>query len=187
MIVLAFDTETTGLIDNLLIPLERQPEVIEWAHMLVDLDKCDILDEWQTLIRPRLRTHKLNEIVGKEKKSITQMTGITDEMVANAPYFADVAERIIQAIDGAPAVLAHNASFDCDMINIELQRLQAEVRWPERICTIEQSNHYFGRRASLSELHQHLLGTPHEDAHRAMPDVQALVMIATEMRVKGDL
>jgi hypothetical protein len=55
------------------------------------------------------------------------------------------------------------------------------------ICTIEQSVHYTGYRMNLGDLHQHLLGEKFSGAHRAREDVEALLRVCVEMRLRGDL
>ncbi len=58
-----------------------------------------IVDEWTTLVHP-------GRDVGP-----TWVHGVTDEMVAGAPTFADVADEILDRFEGA-VVVAHNAPFD---------------------------------------------------------------------------
>lgn len=179
LVCLVFDTETTGLIENMSVRLDRQPEVIEFAGILADLDTGEVLEEKEVLIRPSL---------GRIDAKIEKITGIDDSMVRDAPAFPAVAADLRALILRSPVVLAHNASFDVDMMTIEFQRLgEEELVWPRAICTVEQSAHYRGNRMSLGDLHLYLFGERHADAHRAMPDVRALFRIAIEMRKRGDL
>ncbi len=53
---------------------------------------------------------------------ITQITGITQEMVANAPRIEEVMPELLEFLEGA-VVVAHNAAFDVGFLNYELQRL----------------------------------------------------------------
>ncbi len=48
-------------------------------------------------------------------KQIVELTGITDEMVADAPTFAEVVGDFYKYVDGA-ILVAHNADFDCGFI-----------------------------------------------------------------------
>jgi len=178
LIALVFDTETTGLVENMSVRLGKQPEVIEFAGLLANLDTGEVLEEKELLIRPSL---------GRIDDKIRKITGIDDGMVADAPLFPAVAADLRALIARSPAVLAHNVSFDVDMMTIEFRRLQEEPVWPRQICTVEQSAHYAGKRLSLGDLHMHLFGERHADAHRAMPDVRALLRVAIEMRKRGDL
>lgn len=176
MIALCFDTETTGLIDNHTIKLENQPRVIEWYSQLIDLDEGLVIEELELLIRP---PDKLPDITPK-------LTGITDEMLAGCPAFAEVADRIRRAVEGAPLAIAHNASYDTEIINMEFERLgQPRLDWPRVICTVEQTIGLRGYRLTLSNLHIELLGAGFPEAHRARKDVEALVRCVVVMRKAG--
>ena len=180
--VLVFDTETSGLIDNLLVDQSRQPEIIEFASILVDLDTGEVFEEYETLARPTLGGGQLPE-------KIVKITGISQDLVDGAPLFSEVADEIRRIVKASPAVLGHNVRFDVEMVNLEFKRLRRPPPpWPaEVICTVEQSAHYAGRRLNLSDLHRHVLGETFLGAHRAMVDVRALVNVAVEMRKRGDL
>ena len=181
MIVLCFDTETSGLIENMSVRLSKQPEVVEFAGILADLDTGEVLEEYETLVRPTLGRID-------ERGKAFNAHRITNDMVAEAPTFSQVADRLLALVLRSPAVLAHNAAFDVDMMTVEFQRTgRTSVVWPRQICTVEQSAHYRGNRMSLGDLHLHLFGERHADAHRAMPDVRALLRVAIEMRKRGDL
>jgi DNA polymerase-3 subunit epsilon len=170
---LVFDTETTGLIDNHVLRMDRQPEVIEFAGLLVDLDTGEPSEEYETMVRPQ---RSLDD-------KIKKITGIVDEDLRDKPRFSEVSSRIKALIEGSQAVLAHNLSFDMEMLDFEFERLGQSLTWPAiKICTIEQTSHLQGFRMNLSMLHQHLLGFRHVDAHRAMADVKALLRCAVELR-----
>ena len=173
-----FDTETTGLVGNRKLPLDQQPEVIEFFGCLVDLKKGKVLKEYETLIKPKL----VQELPPK----ITEITTITTEMLKDAPTFAEVADDIFAFIQDAPVVIAHNLRFDKDMLDIEAERLTRTIAWPRRLCTIEQTMHLKGHRLSLTKLHQLLFDEPFDGAHRAKVDVQALVRVCQEL-VKRDV
>lgn len=173
-----FDTETTGLIDNRLRKLERQNEIIEFYGCLVDLDTGELTSEYETLIKPA--TYPMSDETIKVTK-----TKLTNEMLFNAPRFAEVAESIRQQIEVAPMVVAHNASFDREIVDIEMQRLGKSVFWPRVVCTIEQTMHLKGFRLSLTKLHEHLFDEEFSGAHRAKQDVTALVRCCVELRKQG--
>jgi len=170
---ICFDSETTGLIENRSRALSRQPEVIEFYGCLVDLSTGKIAEELDLLIRPK-------GLPLEER--ITQITGLRDEDLADAPSFGEVAERIKKLFAKAPVAIAHNATFDRDMIEIEFERLGIEIQFPRLLCTVEQSIHVRGHRLTLSALHEHLFDEAFVGAHRAREDVAALLRCAVEMR-----
>lgn len=52
----------------------------------------------------------------------TKLTGITNEMVANAPKFHEVAQKILE-LTGGRIFVAHNVSFDYNFIRDEFASL----------------------------------------------------------------
>jgi ATP-dependent DNA helicase DinG len=183
MIAVIFDTETTGLIQNHSMSLNQQPEVIEFYAAQVELETGKIIREYDTLIKP---SRKLSDVPAfGDKKTITQMTGITNEMLEDQPSFKDVADNIRSILLQGEYVIAHNVSFDCEMIDIEYERLKQSLMWPEVICTVEASAYLNGGRLSLTKLHEYLFGTQFKDAHRAKPDCQALIRCTLELFKRG--
>jgi DNA polymerase-3 subunit epsilon len=178
MLTLVFDTETTGLIDNRVVKNRLLPEVIEFYGCLVDLDTGVEVAEFETLLCPTL-----NEVSEK----VSKITGLTMAEVLRQPKFPEVAQTIYDLIINADEVLAHNLSFDCEVIDVEMERLGREVKWPRKTCTVESSIHYKGFRLNLGDLYEYLFGERFTGAHRAKTDVKALVKVATEMRNRGDI
>jgi DNA polymerase III alpha subunit (gram-positive type) len=176
MIVLAFDTETTGLIESRLKQQKFQPHVIQFCGILVDLDTGKTIESFDTFIRP-----PSPELINEH---ITKVTRISWEMVQNHGSFKDHAKKIRNFIENSPAVAAHNLIFDMDVLNVEFARLdQEEVKWPTRqICTIEASSHINGYRLKLGDLHKELFGEEFIDAHDARVDTEALVRCLVELK-----
>jgi DNA polymerase III alpha subunit (gram-positive type) len=179
-----FDTETTGLVKNRTIKLDNQPEIIEFYGALVDLGKKGkILKEVDTLIKPN-KALSMEPNPG-DKRTITQITGIDNEMLKSAPIFAAVSKEIFQLLEKAPLIIAHNLSFDKDMVEIEAQRLKKKVKWPRGICTVEQTISLLGYRLTLSKLYEHLFEEKFEGAHRAKADVEALIKVCVELHKRN--
>jgi DNA polymerase III epsilon subunit-like protein len=180
MIVCVFDTETTGLIDNHVKRLDRQPEVIEFACVWADWDSLDTIEaRYETLVRPQYS--RLADKPEKEKPH-----HLTDEDLAGCATFDQVADKIYALLTGTQVICGHNLSFDMEMMDIEYERLRRRITWPAaRMCTVEQTMHMTGNRTKLEDLHQTLLGYKHENAHRAMDDVMATLRCLREIRRKG--
>ena len=176
---LVFDTETTDLISNSLLPLDQQPRVIEFYGRLIE-DDGKIISELDFLCNPG---HPLSP-------TTTRITGIKTADVKREPPFSHFAKQVKELINGAEAVVAHNLSYDFDILNFEFRRcgIFDDVVWPEnRICTVESTEWYNGYRLNLTALHEHLFGEPFKDAHRAKSDVEALARCFVEMRKRGDV
>ncbi|MDD2965130.1 MAG: exonuclease domain-containing protein [Bacteroidales bacterium] len=151
------DVETTGT-------SARDGRITEVAIYCHDGEK--ITDEFSTLVNPEQRI----------PYRITQLTGITDRMVADAPRFCEVARRIVEMTEGAVFV-AHNAAFDYSFIREEFARLGYDYH-RERLCTVRLSRKLLPGKPSysLGNLCQSL-GIEIEHRHRAAGDALATVKL----------
>lgn len=119
---------------------------------------------WSTLVNPQ------QPIPG----FIQQLTGISNEMVAGAPSFAQVAEELAQRLAGR-LFIAHNARFDYGFLKQEYQRLGQRFR-AEVLCTVRLSRklypeHHRHNLDSLIARHGLNVG---QDRHRALTDADLL-------------
>ena len=96
MSMVALDLETTGL-DT------RQDKIIEIG--IVRFDGAKVLETYQTFINPDRPI----------PSAVSQLTHITNPMVANAPHILDVLEEVSDFV-GSDAIVGHNISFDLGFI-----------------------------------------------------------------------
>lgn len=176
--MIAFDTETTGLLVPSAADLHLQPYIIEIYACKFDKD-YNFISDLQTFIRPPIPV----------SKKITEITGITDDMLIGAPSFVQCYDRIADFFLGEDTVYAHNCSFDTGVLCVELQRYGWEYKfpWPKnQICTVEKSFPIKNRRMNLQELHALATGKPEIiGAHRAKTDVAALVKCIMFLEKEG--
>jgi DNA polymerase III subunit epsilon len=66
---------------------------------------------------------------------VRTITNITDDMVREAPRFADISEHLLKTLAGRVFV-AHNARFDWNFVSAELQRSRALTLDGTRLCTV---------------------------------------------------
>jgi DNA polymerase III epsilon subunit-like protein len=178
MKVIVFDCETTGLLGNTIVRETQLPEIVECYACLVDLLNDDPpLAEVDFYAKPKRPM----------PTELEEKTKITNKMLEDKLPFAKNARRIRDFLQNGPAVVAHNCSFDTEMLEIELRRCNLDIVWPRKICTVEQTVHLQGKRLSLGALHEHLFGHKFKDAHRAKIDVQALVRCCRELYHIGEL
>lgn len=106
--------------------------------------------------------------------NITRITGITDEMVEEAPKFYEIAKKVVEMTEGAIFV-AHNVRFDYGFIKSEFARL-GYTYTRKQLCTVRLSRKAFPglRSYSLGNLIKHF-GIRVNDRHRAMADTLATV------------
>lgn len=171
-----FDTETTDLIHNIGRPLDRQPYVIEFFGVTADHSLMELTESLGMLIRPPFTI----------TAETTRITGIKPEMLVGMKSFKEHATEIKAYIESHDRVVAHNASFDTDIINIEMKRHGLTIEWPEVICTVEATEYLKGYRLSLGKLHEARFGFDFEDHHRAEPDTRALGAVYLDL-VKEDM
>lgn len=104
--------------------------------------------------------------------NITRLTGITNDMVAGAPKFYEVAKKIVELTAGRIFV-AHNAQFDYSFIKEEFKRLGYDFK-RKTICTVKLGRKLLpGHRSySLGNICADL-GIQITDRHRAIGDALA--------------
>jgi DNA polymerase III subunit epsilon len=107
---------------------------------------------------------------------ITDLTGISNEMVKNAPKFYEVAKTIVEMTLGRTFV-AHNVQFDYKFVREEFARLGYEYN-RKTMCTVQLSRQFLpGHRSySLGRLCSDL-GIKIDGRHRAAGDALATVKL----------
>jgi DNA polymerase-3 subunit epsilon len=103
---------------------------------------------------------------------ISQLTGITDDMVRDAPRFHEVARHIVEFTDGKVFV-AHNVRFDYSFLKSEFHSLGYNYQ-RKTLCTVRLSRKLIPGQASysLGKLCSSL-EIPLQHRHRAFGDAEA--------------
>lgn len=109
---------------------------------------------------------------------ITQLTGISDAMVENAPRFVDIAQEFLGFI-GDAVLVAHNAAFDMRFLNNEIGKVYDGYKMANpHLCTVQLS------RRLVPNIENHKLNTLAdyfsvrlENHHRAEEDAHATAKI----------
>lgn len=120
---------------------------------------------------------------------IARLTGITDEMVAGAPFFEDVAQELLSWLDGRVFV-AHNVNFDWRFVSAQLGDALGEVPESPRLCTVQMTRRLAPglRRRNLDAVACHF-GIAIHARHRAHGDALAtarvLLRLLDEARGRG--
>jgi DNA polymerase III subunit epsilon len=131
-------------------------------------DGNKVVEKYETLVNPRRLIPYY----------IQAMTGITDQMVAGAPGFEDIAENIY-AILQDKIFVAHNVNFDYSFIKGHLAE-NGFILNSKKLCTVRLSRKIFPGFASYSLGNLcHSLGIQINDRHRAGGDTAATVKIFT--------
>lgn len=146
--------------------------ITEVAILLYDGEK--IVERYEQLIHPERSIPAF----------ITSLTGIDDDMIANAPVFDEVAERIAQLLNGNIFV-AHNVNFDYTYLQYKLKKagFNLEVK---RLCTVRLARKIFPGFASYSLGNLcRSLGIPVYNRHRAGGDAEATVQVLEVLLQNG--
>jgi DNA polymerase III subunit epsilon len=120
---------------------------------------------------------------------IQALTGITEAMVAGAPFFEIVAPEVAERLAGRVFV-AHNASFDWGFVREELLAATGDVPQVERLCTLRLGRLLVPglRSYALDPLTRHF-SIPIHARHRAHGDALAtarlLVHLLDRARARG--
>jgi len=159
--IVALDIETTGLD-------ARSDSIIEIGA--VRFSGARIESEWTTLVNP-----------GKPIPSfISQLTGITNEMVRNAPPVKAVIQELADFVGDSP-VLGHNIRFDLSFLQQHKILLQNEALDTYELASVLLPS---ASRYNLGALGQHL-GILLPATHRALDDARVTHGIFTRLFEEG--
>lgn len=161
-----FDLETTGT----QTPSSRVTEIGAYR-----VRNGEVTEKFETLVNPEMPIPPF----------ITQLTGISDEMVADAPVFADIAHDFLSFI-GDSILVAHNSGFDMRFLNSEVGRVFPDYRVANPcLCTVLLS------RKLLPNIVNHKLKTVAKyysidlvNHHRASADAYATAHIFVNLLTK---
>ena len=169
--IVAIDTETTG----------RDPEVDRAVEIACVIYRGgEVVSRRSWLVNP-------GRPIPKESSDIH---GIDDDAVRDAPPFGAIAAELIETLaEGIP--LAYNAEYDRKVLSAELARagitpatlppaLRRNVEWIDPLIWARELQRAEKSRA-LSEVAQRL-GIPLEHAHRATDDAEATLHVFSAFR-----
>ena len=149
------DIETSG-------SFKKGHKITELA--IINMDGDNVVEEFSTLINPERNIPFY----------ISKLTGITNEMVCDAPKFFEVAKKIVEMTKGRIFV-AHNVYFDFNFIKHEFAELGYTYS-RDKLCTVKLArknlpgydSYSLGRICSD-------LGIKIKNRHRALGDALATV------------
>ncbi|WP_111708479.1 exonuclease domain-containing protein [Lutibacter citreus] len=152
------DIETTG----------HSSKITEISIFIFDGEK--VIDEYTTLVNPECSIPPF----------ITNLTGITNAMVGNAPRFYEIAKKV-QKITENCIFVAHNVNFDYNIIHKEFKDLGFEFK-RKKLCTVRLS------RKLIPGLKSYSLGAlcssqniEIQDRHRAKGDAEATTILFEQL------
>lgn len=160
--MIAFDIETTGLSN-------RTCKIIEIGA--VKIKNGEVLDEMDIFVDPECHI----------PEAITELTSITDEMVAGAPKEKEAVEKFL-AFAGDRLLIAHNANFDVGFIRVACERngIPFEPTYLDTVALSKFVNPELKNHKLDTIVSYYKLDDFHH--HRASDDARALAGIFNEMK-----
>lgn len=131
---------------------------------------AEVTDRWETLVNPEQHIPLY----------ITKLTGISNEMVSEAPLFEEIAEQLFHLLTNRIFV-AHNVNFDYSFVRHQLE--QSGFKWAARkLCTVRATRKIKPGLPSYSLGNLcGSLGIPLENRHRAGGDADATTVLLSKL------
>jgi DNA polymerase III epsilon subunit-like protein len=181
MKVLVFDTETTGVIPKLFLPIHKMPYIVQLAFVMYDTDTNTLISNFSFNELINIPSHveipegasKVHNIYKNDCKS----KGIPIQKAITS--FAT-------AYSKADIIVAHNIVFDNRMIMIECERYNIPCFITEEIslCSMKLTRNFCGiiavnsktgekyiKNPKLEELHQKMFNWKPKFLHDALVDL----------------
>ena len=209
MLVLVFDTETTGLPKSKIINkdvLHLWPYIVQFSYIIFDT-------ELKTLIKIKDYIIRVPDFITISEE-VSRIHGITNDIsLSKGVNIVDVLNEFFADLSIVDYIVGHNVSFDLNMIRAELNRLIVNANNDEELsefqthlttinaskniyCTMKESislcaietKDKFGRSYNkfpkLIELYQKLFSITPNNLHNSLNDV--IVCLRCFMKLKYD-
>ena len=150
-----------------IVDLETTGGLPAWDRVteigVIEINGFEVTSEWSTLVNPGASI----------PAPIQVLTGITNQMVAAAPSFRELAAQLYERLAGRVFV-AHNARFDYGFLRHEFERAGLKFM-AKTLCTVRLSRRLYAQHASHSLdslIARH--GIDCRARHRALGDADAV-------------
>ena len=163
------DTETTGL----------EPTR---GHRIIEIGCVEMVNR-------RLTGNHFHVYINPRREvddGAIEVHGITNEFLADKPFFEDVAEAFIEYVKGSELVI-HNAPFDVGFLNHELNLLDGKFGKLEEHCSVLDTlvlarQMHPGQKNSLDALcKRYGIDNSHRELHGALLDSEILADVYLQM------
>ena len=175
MKILFFDTETTGLPKNWKAPvhqLDNWPRLVQIAWQVYD-SNGNLLEEHDYVIKP------VGFIISIEASAVHKIT--TEKALEIGVDLLTILKAFSSSVNGCGLLVAHNYSYDYNIMGAELLRngIENSLYEKEHICTMNASTDFckipgpYGYKwPKLEELYK-ILFDESFNAHNALDDIRA--------------
>lgn len=209
MLILVFDTETTGLPKSKIINkdvLHLWPYIVQFSYIIFDTES-------KTLIKMKDCIIRIPDFITISEE-VSRIHGITNDIsLSKGVNIVDVLNEFFVDFSSVDYIVGHNVSFDLNMIRAELNRVIINASHVEQVsefqthlttinastniyCTMKESitlcaietKDKFGRTYNkfpkLIELYQKLFNLTPNNLHNSLNDV--IVCLRCFMKLKYD-
>ena len=160
---IVLDTETTGLSPS--------------KDRIIEIGAIELINGKRT-------SNTFNKYINPQvslSKKITDLTGITDDILVDKPIFKDIVNEFLEWV-GDSKIIAHNATFDMGFINSELGKIGLLPLKNEVLCTMLWYRSIFpGEKSSLDALRIKFGIAGERKKHGALLDASILVDVYNAM------
>ena len=158
---ICFDTETTGL----------DPKS---GDRITEIGCVEIVDR-------KITGNTFREIINPDRKNSLesiQITGLTDEILKDKPFFSEIVDNFLEFI-GDSQLVAHNAGFDIAFVNYELSLLGKEPLKNSVVDSLNLAKIKFpGKKNNLDVLCERFnIDNSRRDKHGALLDAELLAEV----------
>jgi len=214
MLILVFDTETTGLPNSKIISpdtLSLWPHIVQFSYVIYDTSACDIVKTVDKIVKV-----KEDVIITDES---TQFHGITNQISKKkGKPIEGIFQEFFNDLKNIDMLVGHNISFDINIVKVELLRiiysadsssiseedlkdfkhhLHLLTNFQNICCTLQEtielcdikavnkSGKTYLKFPKLSELHEKLFETTPNNLHNSFTDI--LVTLRCFMKLKYNI
>ena len=206
MLILCFDTETTGLPQGRHISIyetEKWPHIVQLSFVVYDTEKKEVVQEYDEIV-------KIAENVELTPKSV-EIHGITRDVIEKRGIPIEKALYAFKcALRTSDCSIGHNLSFDKRLLIVESIRNKGfdandnsvvQFRFNKEFCTMlnsvdvckikmfrkDGSGSFYYKYPTLLELHEHLFQTKPHNAHDSKVDVIVCLRCYCKLALNYDL
>lgn len=204
MLILCFDTETTGLPEGRHISIyetKKWPHIVQLSFMIYDTEKKEVMQEYDEII-------KIGENVELTPKSV-EIHGITREVIEKRGVpIIEALHAFKSALQHSDCCTGHNMSFDKRLLIVECIRNKGfdsndnsiiQLQFGKEFCTMLNSvdvckikrfrndGTTYYKYPTLLELHEHLFQIKPHNAHNSKIDVLICLRCYCKLAFKYDL
>ena len=178
MIILVFDTETTGLPEGWNTPpteSEKYPHIVQLSYLLydTDLEKTLVCEDHIIKLHASVQIPEESTLIHGITRSRMNRKGITIKQAL------DDFKKVLRKAD---VIVGHNVRFDKNMILAEAHRNNRDIVFDDKneyctmihgtnVCRLKKEGKAHFKYPNLTELYKHLFQEMPYGVHDSMADV----------------